>query len=74
MLYFTEEETARNRARDPIESFKKKGLERGLLSEEKISEIDAKRAATIEEAVKFAEESNWPVSDELFTEVYVSYP
>ncbi len=74
MLYFTEEEKARNRARDPIESFKKRVLERGLLSEAELAEIDAKVAAAIEDAVKFAEESPWPNPEELLTDVYVSYP
>ncbi|HET90978.1 MAG TPA: thiamine pyrophosphate-dependent dehydrogenase E1 component subunit alpha [Chloroflexi bacterium] len=75
MLYFTEEEKARNRARDPIESFKKRVLERGLLSEEEIAGIDAKTAKMVEEAVEFAEESPWPVpEDVLTTDVYVSYP
>jgi TPP-dependent pyruvate/acetoin dehydrogenase alpha subunit len=74
MLYFTEEEKARNRANDPIESFKKRVLERGLLSEEEIAEIDAKTAEMVEEAVKFAEESPWPAPEDVLTDVYVSYP
>ncbi|MBU0703676.1 MAG: thiamine pyrophosphate-dependent dehydrogenase E1 component subunit alpha [Chloroflexi bacterium] len=75
MLYFTEEEKARNRANDPIASFKKRLLERKLLSAEEIAEIDAKVGKMIEEAVEFAEESPWPVpADVLTTDVYVSYP
>ena len=72
---FTEEEKARNRANDPIEAFKKRVLERGLLSEAEIAEIDARTAKVVEEAVEFAEESPWPVpEDVLTTDVYVSYP
>ncbi len=74
MLYFTEEEKKRNRAQDPIEKFKKRGLERKLLSKKKIAEIDAKVAAAIEEAVKFAEESPWPAPEQVFTDVYVNFP
>jgi TPP-dependent pyruvate/acetoin dehydrogenase alpha subunit len=74
MLYFTEEEKKRNRAQDPIEKFKKRGLERKLLSKKKITEIDAKVAAAIEEAIKFAEESPWPAPEQVFTDVYVNYP
>jgi pyruvate dehydrogenase E1 component alpha subunit len=70
----TEEEKARNRERDPIETFKKRVLERELLSESQIAEIDDQVAAIIEEAVKFAEESAWPDKKELFTDVYVNYP
>jgi pyruvate dehydrogenase E1 component alpha subunit len=74
MLYMTEEEKAHNRARDPIQNFKKQGMERELLSEAELTEIDTKTAALIEEAVKFAEESPWPASEELLTDVYVNYP
>ena len=75
MLYVTEEEKARNHANDPIKSFKKQVLKRGLLSEAEIAEIDAKTAKMVEEAVEFAEESPWPVpEDVLTTDVYVSYP
>jgi pyruvate dehydrogenase E1 component alpha subunit len=74
MLYFTNEEKERNRARDPIEAFKKRGLERGLLSEGDIAEVDGKVAALIEAAVKYAEESPFPEPDELYTDVYVRYP
>jgi pyruvate dehydrogenase E1 component alpha subunit len=73
-LYFTEEEKERNRAVDPIETFKKRGLERGLLSETQLSEVDTKISAIIEDAVKFAEESDWPPPEEVLTDVYVNYP
>jgi pyruvate dehydrogenase E1 component alpha subunit len=74
MLYFTEEEKERNRTRDPIEAFKKRALERELLTEEQIAEADSKVAEIIEEAVNFAEESAWPDNNEVFTDVYVKYP
>jgi pyruvate dehydrogenase E1 component alpha subunit len=74
MLYVTEEEKERNRARDPIENAKKRAIERGLVSAAQLAEVDAQAAAIIEEAVKFAEESSWPKPEELLTDVYVSYP
>ncbi len=74
MLYVTEEDKKRNRARDPIENFKKRALERKLFSEKQLGEIDAKVAAIIEEAVKFAEASAWPAPEEVLTDVYVKYP
>lgn len=74
MLYVTEEEKKRNRARDPIENAKKRAIERGLVSAAQLAEVDAQAAAIIEEAVKFAEESSWPKPEELLTDVYVSYP
>jgi len=74
MLYVTEEEKKRNRARDPIENVKKRAIERGLVSAAQLAEVDAQAAAIIEEAVKFAEESAWPKPEEVLTDVYVSYP
>jgi TPP-dependent pyruvate/acetoin dehydrogenase alpha subunit len=74
MIYVTEEDQQRNRARDPIETFKKRVLERELLSEEEMSEIDGKLAASIEEAVKFGQESPSPDIKEVLTDVYVNYP
>ena len=74
MLYFTEQEQARNRANDPIDKFRKRVLDRKLLTEEELAEIDAKVQAAIDEAVKFAEESPMPDTAEVTTDVYVSYP
>lgn len=74
MLYITEEEKERNRARDPIENVKKRALERGLVTEAQLADVDAQAVALIEKAVEFAEESPWPASEEVFTDVYVNYP
>ncbi|MGQ9599777.1 MAG: thiamine pyrophosphate-dependent dehydrogenase E1 component subunit alpha [Anaerolineae bacterium] len=74
MSYFTEEEIAANRARDPIEKFKKRVLERGLMTEQELAEIDAWAKKEIDEAIKFAEESPYPSVEEVYTDVYVSYP
>jgi len=73
LSYRTEDEKARNQARDPIEAFKKRILERGLLSGPEMADIDARAAQSIEAAVKFAEESPYPALEELLTDVYVSY-
>ena len=74
MIYVTEEDQQRNRARDPIETFKKRVLERELLSEKEMSEIDGKLVADIEEAVEFGQESPSPDIKEVLTDVYVKYP
>jgi acetoin:2,6-dichlorophenolindophenol oxidoreductase subunit alpha len=73
-LYFTEEEKARNRANDPIDKFRKRLLDRRLLTEEELAQIDAKVEAAVEEAVQFAEESPLPDPAEVTTDVYVQYP
>lgn len=72
--YRTEEEVASYRARDPIAQFRKRVLERGLLSEDELAEIDAKVTRAIDEAVRYAEESPYPLPEECLTDVYVSYP
>ena len=74
MLYVTEEEKERNRARDPIQNVKKRAIERGLVTAAQLAEVDAQSAAIVEGAVKFAEESSWPKPEEVLTDVYVNYP
>jgi TPP-dependent pyruvate/acetoin dehydrogenase alpha subunit len=74
MLYVTKEEKERNRARDPIENVRKRAIERGIVTEAQLAEVDAQAAAIIEAAVKFAEESSWPKPEEVLTDVYVNYP
>jgi TPP-dependent pyruvate/acetoin dehydrogenase alpha subunit len=74
MSYFSPEEIARNKANDPIEKFKKRVLERGLLSEKELADIDARAKKAIDEAVEFAEKAPYPAPEECLTDVYVSYP
>ncbi len=73
MTYRTDEEVAEYRARDPIENFKKRVLERGLVTEAELAEIDARAKEAVEGAVGFAEESPLPPPEECLTDVYVSY-
>jgi pyruvate dehydrogenase E1 component alpha subunit len=74
MLYRTDEERARDRSRDPIDMFRRRVVERKLVSDSELDEIDAKVAAAVSDAVKFAEESPMPRPEEVLTDVYVSYP
>jgi len=74
LSYFTEEERARNRERDPIQSFRKRILDRGLLTEEELAGIEARTTETIAEAVKLAREAPFPSAEACLTDVYVSYP
>jgi len=74
LSYFTEEERSKNLARDPIDTFKKRVLDRGLLSESELAEIDARVKKTIGDAVQFAESAPYPALEEVLTDVYVSYP
>ena len=74
ITYRTEADLASYRARDPIEQFRKRVLERGLVSEAELAEIDAGATQTVDEAVHYAEQSPYPAVEECLTDVYVSYP
>ena len=56
--------------RDPIKNLRRKMLHDGRANESRLDEIDAEVAATIEDAVKFAEESPEPGLDQLGKHVY----
>lgn len=57
--------------RDPIPAFSKFVLEKKLLTEEQVTEIDKEVEAIVEESVQFADESPKPVrSFILFTPAY----
>jgi pyruvate dehydrogenase E1 component alpha subunit len=68
--YRTKEEIEEWRQRDPIGLLEKKLLERGALDDEKLEEIKAEAKETVQEAIKFAEESEEPPIEELYTDVY----
>jgi len=74
LSYYTDQDRADQKARDPIDKFKKRVLERKLVSEQELAAVDAKCKQLVDEAVKFAEESPYPTLDKVFTDVYVSYP
>lgn len=74
VTYYTDEMREGFRERDPIDKFRQNVLERELVSEEELNEIDARAREALDEAIKFAEESPMPSPEELTTDVYVSYP
>ena len=57
-------------ARDPIEKLAAHLLEYDLVKREELTEIDRRIEATIDEAVKFAEESPEPDPGELYRFVF----
>jgi pyruvate dehydrogenase E1 component alpha subunit len=73
LSYYTEDDKAKQKARDPIDKFAKRVLDRKLLSEAELAEIDARAKKTLDEAVQFAEQSPYPALDAILTDVYVSY-
>src|ERR687896_1131148 len=69
-FYRTKEELAMWKSRDPIPTFTTylQGLHE--LTDEKIQEIEARVAATIDDAVRFAEDSPDPAPEEAVTDLY----
>ena len=68
--YRTKEEVKEWRERDPIGLLEKKLLEQDALDEEKLDEIKSEAKERVDEAVKFADESDQPPLEELYTDVY----
>ena len=73
LSYYTEEDKSKQKARDPIDTFRKRVLERKLLSEKKLADIDARAPQIIGEAFQQAEAAPYPALAEVLTDVYVSY-
>ncbi|PIY08736.1 MAG: pyruvate dehydrogenase (acetyl-transferring) E1 component subunit alpha [Flexibacter sp. CG_4_10_14_3_um_filter_32_15] len=68
--YRTREEVNEYRKKDPIEQVKDVILEKKYASQEDLDKIDADIKERIEEAVKFAEESDFPDASEAFIDIY----
>jgi acetoin:2,6-dichlorophenolindophenol oxidoreductase subunit alpha len=57
--------------KDCIQRFKKVLIDKRYLSEEEFKRMKEEAYKTIEDAIKFAEESPWPDKSETYTDVYV---
>jgi pyruvate dehydrogenase E1 component alpha subunit len=68
--YRTKDEVQKWRQRDPIGQLEHKLLERDLLDEDTIEEIKDEMKETIDEVTNFADESEEPPLEELYTDVY----
>ncbi len=69
--YRTKEEVEEWRRRDPIVAFAKRLVDQGVLKEKDVTAIDEKAVSTVDDAVKFADESPFPDLDSLYDDVYV---
>jgi pyruvate dehydrogenase E1 component alpha subunit len=69
--YREKEEVEEWRRRDPIETFRARVVEKGLLSEDDVKKLDEEAVATVDEAVRFADNSPFPELDSLYDDVYV---
>jgi pyruvate dehydrogenase E1 component alpha subunit len=68
--YRTKDEVQKWRQRDPIGLLEHKLIERGVISEDDVEEIRDEMQETISEVVSFADESEEPPLEELYTDVY----
>jgi pyruvate dehydrogenase E1 component subunit alpha len=68
--YRTKDEVKKWRERDPIGLLEHKLLERGVLDEDRLEEIKDEMKETIDEVTEFADESEEPPIEELYTDVY----
>lgn len=74
--YRTKEELEQYKERDPIAAVKHAILEHKYADDKWFEQEDEEIKRTVDEAVKFAEESDFPAVEELFSDVYVQqdYP
>ena len=69
--YRTKDEVEEWRERDPIQAFAKRLVDEGVITQDQFEELDEKAIETVDEAVKFADESPFPDLDSLYDDVYV---
>ena len=72
--YRTKEEEDYYKARDCIENLEAHLLDGEFATEQELSALDDEAGATVEESVRFADESPFPEPEDLLTDVYLSYP
>lgn len=74
--YRTKEEVETYKQKDPIEMVRKDILEGKLYSEQDLANIDQKVKEKVLQAVKYAEESEYPAAEEAYQDVYAQtdYP
>jgi acetoin:2,6-dichlorophenolindophenol oxidoreductase subunit alpha len=71
--YRTAEQSNTYRKHDPISSFARQAVERGLLSQAEIDKLTQAAAGAVAEAVAFAEKSPDPRPEDALEDVYVAY-
>jgi pyruvate dehydrogenase E1 component alpha subunit len=70
--YRTKEEIAEYRKRDPIPRFRERVLSHNLLSEVELKEIEEKVKKEIQDAIEFAEKSEYPEPESTLRGLYAT--
>ncbi len=73
LSYRTREEEEHWRNRDPLIQFRNTVLPLGEITAEELDQIDKDAADLMEDAIQFADASNWPEPAEVYEDVYVDY-
>jgi len=73
LSYYTDEERADQKARDPIDKFIARVTERNLATKAELEEISTRAKKVIADAIELARESPYPELTQVMTDVYVSY-
>ncbi len=69
--YRSKDEVEEWRGRDPIQAFGKRLVDEDVITQGQFEELDEKAIGTVDEAVRFADESPFPDLDSLYDDVYV---
>jgi pyruvate dehydrogenase E1 component alpha subunit len=69
--YRTKEEVEEWRTRDPIQAFSRRLVDEDVLEQEEVEKLDEEAIQTVDDAVKFADQSPFPDLDSLYDNVYV---
>ena len=69
--YRTKEEVEEWRKRDPIETFGRRLVDEGVVSESYLGKLDQEAMAKVDDAVEFAEKSPFPELASLYDDIYV---
>jgi pyruvate dehydrogenase E1 component alpha subunit len=74
LTYRTKDEEEHWRSRDPLKLFRERVVPEGIITAEKLDQLDQEAEELMEEAIRFADSSPLPQPHELYEDVYVSYP
>ena len=69
--YRSKEEVEEWRGRDPIQAFGRRLVDEDMLQQEEVERLDEEAIETVDESVKFADQSPFPDLDSLYDNVYV---
>jgi pyruvate dehydrogenase E1 component alpha subunit len=69
--YRSKEEVEEWKQKDPIETFGKRLVDEGVIEESDLEKLDGEAVKQIDDAVKFADDSDFPPPESLYDDIYV---